>query len=385
MSFPQGSQLLANNLTYLRTYNAGWFGGLTNEQKITNAIASAVADGMLYVFIPGSMLPYNATLVTFNSAIKLTCEGSNPADYDVRAYGADSKGLVDATAAMQAAHNTGKLITYPAGIYLFSLIPSITSGGIRGDGCGQTMLVSSDITSANLITYTSRLPIGGGFGAPTYATNIPMFKDFTLIGNAGKVAGAGIQFNTATRDSEYAMFDNVTFYGLPIGLDFIAASLWKVVNCNFLGYTVAGMQIANTYIQDAGDSVVANNLFAAQLLAGPSIIYKSSAGLKVIGNKMNVGTYGLKCLWTGLGSGDLLFIGNSVENMSVAGVSMITQDGTSRFHNLQIIGNEFSVCQDTIVIGASVALTTVISNNVISMATSGVTSGVSSGLTTPLA
>ena len=61
----------------------------TTEQKITAAIAAAAAAGAKYVFVPQSMLPYNASLVTFNSAIKMTREGGPSHAYDVMAYGAD--------------------------------------------------------------------------------------------------------------------------------------------------------------------------------------------------------------------------------------------------------------------------------------------------------
>src|SRR6266576_1575415 len=87
------------------TYRADAFTGvgLTKEAQITAAIAAAVADGVFYVFVPQSMLPYNASLVTFNTAVKMICEGSNATYWDLQAYGGDPLNVVDAYPSLVAA------------------------------------------------------------------------------------------------------------------------------------------------------------------------------------------------------------------------------------------------------------------------------------------
>src|SRR2546422_1100734 len=77
----------------------------TTEQKITAAIAAAVLAGAKYVWVPQSLLPYNASLVTFNVSIRMIREGGNPAVYDASAYGAVANGTADDTVAIQAALN----------------------------------------------------------------------------------------------------------------------------------------------------------------------------------------------------------------------------------------------------------------------------------------
>src|SRR5881396_622311 len=62
----------------------------TTVQKITAAIVAAVAAGAKYVWVPQSMLPYDASLVTFNNAVQMLREGGNPAVYDVLAYGGNA-------------------------------------------------------------------------------------------------------------------------------------------------------------------------------------------------------------------------------------------------------------------------------------------------------
>src|SRR6266481_477438 len=60
----------------------------TREVQISTAIALAAANGITMVWVPTSMLPYNASLVTFNPNINMIREGGNPSVFDVRAYGA---------------------------------------------------------------------------------------------------------------------------------------------------------------------------------------------------------------------------------------------------------------------------------------------------------
>src|SRR2546425_381134 len=73
----------------------------TTEQKITAAIAAAVLAGAKYVWVPQSLLPYNASLVTFNVNIRMIREGGNPAVYDAAAYGAVADGTADDTVGLQ--------------------------------------------------------------------------------------------------------------------------------------------------------------------------------------------------------------------------------------------------------------------------------------------
>lgn len=108
------------------TYSAAAFAGASNEAKITAAIAQAVTDGFSYVFVPTSMLPYNASLVTFNSAVLMVREGGNfSADAcDVQAYGAKGDGIQDDTAAIQAAINHA--VAFPGRYVYFPDFPSLT-------------------------------------------------------------------------------------------------------------------------------------------------------------------------------------------------------------------------------------------------------------------
>lgn len=96
--------------SFSSTVNAGSnaFTG-TKEARITAAVALAVSLGWLYVYVPIKawdgvlMLPYTASLVTFNSGVTMIRENGNPSVFDVMAYGAKGDGIQDDTASFNAA------------------------------------------------------------------------------------------------------------------------------------------------------------------------------------------------------------------------------------------------------------------------------------------
>ena len=70
-----------------KLYNAAWSAPGSNEEKITAAVAACKADGMFGVVVPLNMLPYDPSLVTFDTAVRMFREGGNWQEYDVVAYG----------------------------------------------------------------------------------------------------------------------------------------------------------------------------------------------------------------------------------------------------------------------------------------------------------
>lgn len=122
------------------TINAGSGDYLgTSEAKITLAIADAVAQGKKFVSIPQSMLPYTASLVTYNTGVRLIAEGYDPSVFNVRAYGAKGDGIASETIALQAAINGAAAaggsgtVFFPSGVYLntaqLTLLSNITLAG----------------------------------------------------------------------------------------------------------------------------------------------------------------------------------------------------------------------------------------------------------------
>lgn len=271
---------------------------------------------------------------------------------NVLSFGAVGDGITDDTAAMQAAHNTGRPVYYPAGTYLFTSGLTIQNGGIVGDGMTQTRLKSNDTSGADLITYT------GNYSADS---NVPTFKDFSLVGTFSKTSGTGLAFNPATDETEYAHFSNVTFGALPIGLAIERGSLWKIIGCNFLSCAVAGIRVRNLHVSDAGDSVVMGSVFNNPFSTGAGVLQQSSGGLKLVGNKFLGGgsAYKLNYDSSNGGTSVLVISDNSIEQMAEAGLVFENAAGSAPFSNVIIANNEFGVQPRAISVASSITLTEV--------------------------
>src|SRR5919109_3367135 len=116
------------------TYNAGALisaalpaGTRAQNAAVVNAaIPFAKALGYTVCHVPAVLIPFDPNLVAFDNAMKMTCEGANPAEYDVRAYGADWTGSTDSGPALAAVfvaagqNVTGvpKIVRAPAGLYI---------------------------------------------------------------------------------------------------------------------------------------------------------------------------------------------------------------------------------------------------------------------------
>jgi len=133
------------------TYYAPFFGkeGDTVEQRLTTAIAVVATlpagGGGRRLFVPSSMYPYNASLVTFNTAVRMVREGGDPSVYDVQAYGAAGDGVTDDTTACQGAVNTappGATVYFPSGSYSITALTVTKRLRIMGDGPERSKLVA---------------------------------------------------------------------------------------------------------------------------------------------------------------------------------------------------------------------------------------------------
>lgn len=253
---------------------------------------------------------------------------------------------LDLTAAMQAAHNTGNAVYYPKGTYRFSTL-AFTTGGIIGDGESYTVLQSSDTGTGNTISLNSTNLQPGG--------NAPVFRGFALKGLPAKTSGSGLIITAPSSENQGAQLKDVTFYTFPTCLAFGAASGWNIHSCKFINYLSAGITVANTNNPDSGDSTITGCLFTTSVGSSQvGINYQSSGGLKVIGNKFNGGAYGFfLALNAALDTSDLLILGNSIENQTVAGIELSRSSGTAKFSNVVIVGNQIAICPNGIVSDAS--------------------------------
>jgi hypothetical protein len=365
--FVNGSkQIVATNYietsTTVFTFVTGLNVGDVVEAVLSTTVATNVTNAVNVAYNP----PYTSSVVT-NVQAKLAQTVS------VMDFGAKGDGTTDDTAAMQAAHTTGKLVYYPAGTYKCTSGITITSGGIIGAGQSLTVISSTDTSSANIFKYT------GQWVSPAF-TNAPLFRDFQLQCTTSKTSGAGIQVLPTSGESSYLFFENINFLNLPIGIDFVAASLWKVIGCNFLAYTIAGCQVANTNVADSGDSVISDCVFNNPYTTGSGVFQKSSGGLRILGCKFLGGLHGYTLNLYGTTS-NLMIVGNSFENMTGEDISLAQITASTTFGNIVISGNEFGVGAKAIATDASNFITEMsITGNIINMGATG--SNASIGLST---
>ena len=256
----------------------------------------------------------------------------------VKDFGAVGDGVTDDTAAMQAAHNTGNRIYYPAGTYLFSLISGISGGGIVGDGPSRTILKTSTVGSQDVFTFT------GQFINNTTTRNVCVFRDFLLLADVSKSGGSGITISPTTGEMQQTFVENVTFEYFPYGLNLKADSFYKVIGCTFSGSKTAGVSIANTFNADSGDGAITNCVFSNPFSTGAGIIQQGGGGLKITGNKFLGGANGYLLSYTGTTStSDLLISNNSFEMAHSASIVFARTSGTATFNQVVITGNQFAL------------------------------------------
>jgi hypothetical protein len=275
-------------------------------------------------------------------------------------FGGVGDGATDNTAAMQAAHNTGKVVYYPAGEYRFSNTINVALGGILGSGLGTTFLVSTNTSNSNLFNYTG--------------TTAGYFSGFQIQAPLAKTAGAAFEVVTATNDNAYSVFENVNFNQLPVGISFTKARLFKIIGCNFISYTVAGCLVANTDNNDAGDSVISNSTFYGGSPTAHGIVQYSSGGLKIIGNKFNDGATAYFLNYTVTSATSILIIdGNSIENMVSAAISLQSSVASSfTFNFVAISNNEIAICANGITTDTTGFISEMsVTGNVINVSASG--------------
>ena len=267
----------------------------------------------------------------------------------VKDFGAVGDGVTNDTAAMQAAHDTGKLVYYPTGTYNFTKI-TMTAGGISGDG-KLTILRTTDTSSDDVITYTSVDPTGilintvGG-----------LFQNFTLIASTAtqKPAGAGIRISPApyggSPNEDYlTICQGLYIRNIPIGISFTIASYFTVTNCSFAFFTIAGIytDMNSALFQDNGDNTIVGNTFFTNAATSPSGrgIWYRAGGARIIGNKINGGSIGVD-INPLRGTSIAVVEGNSIENQTVNAIrGYIGNDFTSisandGFSFLQFVGNQ---------------------------------------------
>lgn len=215
-----------------KTIDAAFYktASITNEAAINLAIPAAKLLGTgAAVRVPASMLPYTASLVTFDTAVTMLREGGYPRYIDLVAYGADGSGsgtLCDASFIAAKARlnylysnnlgasmpSAGASIYAPAGTYYVSATIDLATGGnyvagLIGDGPRLTRFVTSVTTTAgiNACSYSTSFTVLRGFSLFQSALTIPGSQ---RGGNYGIRNTAGVGFQMLIDEVEVNYFAN---------------------------------------------------------------------------------------------------------------------------------------------------------------------------------
>jgi hypothetical protein len=338
------------------------FGFTASGQPTVSTTTVAQLDAAVSSFV--NTTGNNASSIVYtpggSGAVQTTVQTKLREVVSILDFGGVGDGATDNTAAMQAAHNTGKVVYYPAGEYRFSNTINVALGGILGSGLGTTFLVSTNTSNSNLFNYTG--------------TTAGYFSGFQIQAPLAKTAGAAFEVVTATNDNAYSVFENVNFNQLPVGISFTKARLFKIIGCNFISYTVAGCLVANTDNNDAGDSVISNSTFYGGSPTAHGIVQYSSGGLKIIGNKFNDGATAYFLNYTVTSATSILIIdGNSIENMVSAAISLQSSVASSfTFNFVAISNNEIAICANGITTDTTGFISEMsVTGNVINVSASG--------------
>lgn len=311
------------------------------NQSIEFEFGSGADDGLREDAAASNPSAVPGFLQIGSGAIAGAAEAKILGTVSVKEFGAVGDGIADDRAAMQAAHNTGQIVYYPQGTYKFSGQLTIAVGGIIGAGKTLSNLNAIDTSSSAAIKFTgpyTTLP--GGL-----VSGNAKFHDFTLNGNSLKTTGAGLQFDSAANEVSYADLRGLQISYFPINVDFVNASLWKMIGCDILGHTVAGVRVNNTYENDAGDSLIMGNNIITSSKTAAQILHLSSGGLKIIGNKLLGARDGYSMQYTGKKETSVLILANnSIENFSGKAINFSkVSAGVPTFRNIIISGNQISV------------------------------------------
>lgn len=281
-------------------------------------------------------------------------------------YYADGTGTVDTTANLQLAINDAiankEELYIPGGSYLIGT-PLYIFGTLlmRGAGKFATDIVLTSTTQNGIVISSSN-----GEGSD--------LRDFGISSSSRQTTGYMIYVTDSMSENSASTFVNIRFQNAHIGIYFERAGLWTVDRCRFYSSGEAAIYVENQHNGDAGDSNITNCVIANDnsYVCNYGIYYKSSAGLRIVDNKINNCLYGivLTSNVTPLIS-DLLIIGNSIENCSNIGIVVQADTSVNKaIANIVITGNQIALMPYAISLnGASSAQpisNVTISGNVIS-------------------
>lgn len=296
----------------------------TNEAAITLAIAAAALLGTgAAVWVPQSMLPYNAALVTFNTAVKMIREGGNPSIHDPQAYGAAGNAVITARAS-----GAGTKATITGQDDTIALQSCINAGAANLE---EVILPPNAFKITAMLTLPSNSQIiGSGW-------NSQICPDW-FDAQAGQSGGQAYFQNADTTNGN----DNIVLSNF-----YLNASGPGTPTANGLtNGAAAGILIRGTSSGLGGCHDIAIKNMKFTNTPGITIAYQGCQRIQITGNLVHdVGKDGITGAWfNGANLTDVLVQGNIIYNCgddSIAVLASISNNfnATARPSRIAILGN----------------------------------------------
>ncbi len=320
---------------------------------------------------------YNAGQITYTpvgtGGVATTVKAELDRIIWVNDYGLVCDGITDDHTAFQNAINqgqtSGRPVRWIGSCAIFtglSITSSVDFGGFSGGiYTSQTRLV---VTSASVLAITVTTANGNPVNLHDFGIS------YNPVANAG-IAAITLTGTAANENAGSVLERLVLNTGIAIGVDFVKASTWRLVNSTIVSSLASGIavRVANQNNVDSGDSTIYGNMLQSTGGSGNAITWTSSGGLRIENNKllgisMNQGIQ--ITLASGASTSDIFIIGNSVEGLATSGigVNLVRLGTTGSLNHVIIQGNEFGggqVCVEEPVDATGQWLTglTIIGNN----------------------
>jgi pectate lyase-like protein len=260
--------------------------------------------------------------------------------FNVKNYGAIGDGVVDDTAAINAAIVAANLVGtgtlyFPRGSYVVtSVLTTITSAVIIGDGPYHSQLVPSP----GIGPFVIRRQFGGTI------ENIGI--NYKVA--ATSAAGAAIDFRGTSSSllAHFVYIRNVAITNPYIGINLVETTLSSLHKVVVYGLSLYGVQMINTTLPDSGDHSVFDCVFWGDGGAGRNgIQWNSPGGLKVVETKFGILARGINnILQTGAVTAQLIAVANSFDTMSGYAIWLQRSGATGTFNQVLISSNIFASC-----------------------------------------
>jgi len=252
-------------------------------------------------------------------------------------YGVIANGAVDNTAALQsaiaAAEAANEALELPPGFIRLSSAVTVTKP-IRIYGM-------SEMATTLLPDAGTAIWVIGQVG--------PTLHDFGIGYATPQASGAAITITSTTGECGFTRINRVRVQFAYIGIQIIKGSYFIIDGVTILDSVLAAIWLENQNNADSGDGTIVNSWFVSPSVTGATsaLIWRSGSGLRYRNNKINMFRYGLNLqLANAANCCDLLFSGNSIEAVGLAGVdsAILVQrlGATGTLHSVSFIDNQIN-------------------------------------------